>query len=892
MMILYKLLLSSLVAFQVIGPSWVLAIQTSQAFVQGTSKSQALIAGIRGVVTVTPGNNSPGYAPKYRSALAIGDVISTEEESVAEILLENQGLVTIQEYSEIMLAKKADGGLSVTLEVGAIEWSIPLKGSAQTSLTFSTPNIRATTNGGLITAEVQPTLGDRVRKSLPKKSFVVRTSLQAQFNPAEGVALLETFCVKEGTLRVEHPGAQSGVPEQKEVSAGQCVGFFNGNLQAIGDKYQIADWRAICAIGQHCEIPESAKKLIVKKQMRQALALEEALLGSDPDEGEVDEDIILATTGLLLAAALQGPNAPGIGPDPGILPCTGTPEFCAGFAGASPVPNMGGIDPPMPRSGPPSGGGGPPPPVPGNIQSFRTLIPVEGVPGGLGLLAFLESEFMADLELVVADSGILADAPHQGKAPQNLFVVKDLSPDGSGIPSNQNVPIEFGSFPFNFPGLNKGVIPKAQLGTEDVQIGTDPISRRIQLGQLAQFASSPLIDPDNPLASLPGAGDEFPCQLSPGSCLEIILAAGLGGLEPDPKVDSDAGIDAAIQVRSSSTGVNRGVVLKSGVVLVDTTVFLARQQATSDMFAGVGPPIVESTVESSALSFLGNPGEPAIVRFEDRALALLDGSSIQPSPNQTGPTSLLAILDSQFTGPQNPPVIGQDSNGNDILRPDIPPIIEIIDSTAEVETGVVVASTASAGHIGVLDQALLEASTPLLAMIRGTMETTSVFGQIGGKNAKIAANLVPGDALVRLDASSFTVNGNLFNVTGGGQLVVSGGALLSLQGNSIVNINGVLVSVTGVGSLFSLTGGSLVDFGGGTNSVNISNSLCSGGGCFAPFSDPSLMVAGDSASFSAPAGYNPFVDAGTFTDGSVNTVNVTTGSAILEVQQGGSIQIQ
>jgi hypothetical protein len=132
----------------------------------------------------------------------------------------------------------------------------------------------------------------------------------------------------------------------------------------------------------------------------------------------------------------------------------------------------------------------------------------------------------------------------------------------------------------------------------------------------------------------------------------------------------------------------------------------------------------------------------------------------------------------------------------------------------------------------------------------------------------------------------------LFNVTGGGQLVVSGGALLSLQGNSIVNINGVLVSVTGVGSLFSLTGGSLVDFGGGTNSVNISNSLCSGGGCFAPFSDPSLMVAGDSASFSAPAGYNPFVDAGTFTDGSVNTVNVTTGSAILEVQQGGSIQIQ
>ena len=125
MMILYKLLLSSLVALQVIGPSWVLAIQTSKAFVQGDSKSQALIAGIHGVVTVTPGKNGPGYAPKYRSALAIGDVISTEEESVAEILLENKGLVTIQEYSEALLDKNADGGLSVRLEVGAAEWSIP-----------------------------------------------------------------------------------------------------------------------------------------------------------------------------------------------------------------------------------------------------------------------------------------------------------------------------------------------------------------------------------------------------------------------------------------------------------------------------------------------------------------------------------------------------------------------------------------------------------------------------------------------------------------------------------------------------------------------------------------------------------------------------------------------
>ena len=154
MKILYKLLLSSLVALQIIGPSWVLAIQTSQATVQEISKSRALIVGIRGVVTVNPGKDGPGYAPKYRDVLAVGDVISTEEESVAEILLENQGLVTIQEYSEAMLVKKADGGLSVALEAGAAEWSIPIQ--RQGALTFTTPNIRATTHGGLVTAEVQP----------------------------------------------------------------------------------------------------------------------------------------------------------------------------------------------------------------------------------------------------------------------------------------------------------------------------------------------------------------------------------------------------------------------------------------------------------------------------------------------------------------------------------------------------------------------------------------------------------------------------------------------------------------------------------------------------------------------------------------------------------------
>jgi len=350
MKILYKLLLSSLVTLQVIGPSWVLAVQTSEAFVQGTSKSQALIVGIRGVVTVTPGKNGPGYAPKYRSALGIGDVISTEEESVAEILLENQGLVTIQEYSEAMLAKEANGGLSIALEVGAAEWSIPIQRQGGIPLTFTTPNIRATTHGGLVTAEVQPTLGEMALAPRLRDSFLIRASLQAQ--SARDVGLLETFCVNEGDLTVEYPGPQQGLWEQETVASGECRGFLNGQpramASALGTEYRLVDWRAVCAVGPHCEIPESAKQLIAKKQTAQALALEQALLGTPSEECElegpnknkqeciIDEQLIIATTGLTngnLAGDIQG-GGPGNGDNSGvILPCTGDPQLCGDSVG-------------------------------------------------------------------------------------------------------------------------------------------------------------------------------------------------------------------------------------------------------------------------------------------------------------------------------------------------------------------------------------------------------------------------------------------------------------------------------------------------------------------------------------------------------------------------------
>ena len=66
-----------------------------------------------------------------------------------------------------------------------------------------------------------------------------------------------------------------------------------------------------------------------------------------------------------------------------------------------------------------------------------------------------------------------------------------------------------------------------------------------------------------------------------------------------------------------------------------------------------------------------------------------------------------------------------------------------------------------------------------------------------------------------------------------------------------------------------------------------------GGGCFFPaFANPVYQVAGSPLDFSVAPGFNPFPDLGTFPDGSVNTLNVGSDSAILAVEPGGTIQIQ
>ena len=68
-------------------------------------------------------------------------------------------------------------------------------------------------------------------------------------------------------------------------------------------------------------------------------------------------------------------------------------------------------------------------------------------------------------------------------------------------------------------------------------------------------------------------------------------------------------------------------------------------------------PTEASKFEGSVAAIVANDNEPAFVHIQDRVIAVLNGSSIQPESENLR-TSLLSVLDSQLIGPQTPTFTG------------------------------------------------------------------------------------------------------------------------------------------------------------------------------------------------------------------------------------------
>ncbi|MDR4496192.1 MAG: hypothetical protein R3B74_17595 [Nitrospirales bacterium] len=319
----------------------------------------------------------------------------------------------------------------------------------------------------------------------------------------------------------------------------------------------------------------------------------------------------------------------------------------------------------------------------------------------------------------------------------------------------------------------------------------------------------------------------------------------------------------------------------------------------------------------------GGQLNPANVKVLDRVLAVLDGSTIAPDKSNSSNiprVSLLTILDSRLTGPTEPPILGSipgdvfpvgsnppQVDGIPRTRPAIPPFIEVLESgTPDLSVSDPAFEWAVETHSamvirGELHQGILEASAPLVSLFQSTMMTTGDFANVQGSgtsgSAQLLASLQQSNVLqgaVLLNNSQLQVGGHLFNFLNGatGQLI---GNLTALANDSVLSVNGALLAV-GLNSSFSLSGGSLVAFGFGTNNVNVTGTSGACAGCTLSTTVPNLsgvpVLLHPSATVSVGNGFVPYAGVGQGTIGGVdfnNTVTVSPGAAVLQVDQGGTL---
>jgi hypothetical protein len=121
-----------------------------------------------------------------------------------------------------------------------------------------------------------------------------------------------------------------------------------------------------------------------------------------------------------------------------------------------------------------------------------------------------------------------------------------------------------------------------------------------------------------------------------------------------------------------------------------------------------------------------------------------------------------------------------------------------------------------------VDNALLEASAPLLSLKNGSTLTTAGDTLQLSYQAKVTSL----GSVIKLDRSVLTVaRGAALNLAGGSVLRVTGNLFSLTNGSSLNLLSGPLVSLSG-GSFLNVTG-ALIGFGGtGGNLVSVTNSFC------------------------------------------------------------------
>jgi hypothetical protein len=167
-----------------------------------------------------------------------------------------------------------------------------------------------------------------------------------------------------------------------------------------------------------------------------------------------------------------------------------------------------------------------------------------------------------------------------------------------------------------------------------------------------------------------------------------------------------------------------------------------------------------------------------------------------------------------------------------------------------------------------VDNALLEASAPLLSLKNGSKLTTAADTVQLSYQAKVTSL----GSVVALDRSALTVaRGAVLNLAGGSVLRVTGNLFSLTNGSSLSLLSGPLVSLSG-GSFLNVTG-ALIGFGGtGGNLVSVTNSFC-----------PCTSIGGIPVSLTGGALASNVSITGAIKNGGLGTVNVSPNAAVIRV---------
>src|SRR5262247_4044431 len=335
------------------------------------------------------------------------------------------------------------------------------------------------------------------------------------------------------------------------------------------------------------------------------------------------------------------------------------------------------------------------------------------------------------------------------------------------------------------------------------------------------------------------------------------------------------------------------ILFPSGVLLDDVSVVvqdppLFLLQGGKNLVRTSTDPLVEFTGGSATFD--------SVMVVAGGSMASLAGPLLRATDtNLTIPTSLLTVFPGgSFTSSTTDPLVsvtgGTHALGTDVAMFDIAGSGTGLDA----DTGLMLATTEALKTNGPLfeadgarvtthqvvrlDQALLEASAPLLHLKNGSQLTSASDAIALGGQSRLTSNA---SALVALNASKMLVSmGSLVNVSGASVLNVSGNLVSLSNGSALSLLNGSLLAVSG-NSLANI-GGSLVSFGGsGGNLLSVSNNYC-GGSCAVIGGIPVALLNGATAS-------NVSIGSGAIQNPNLGSVHLGSPStALITVSGAGS----